>query len=83
MLRERVEAVLARAEHAYGDEEFVRLAALSLALLDRHRVDDKGRCRYCRSGRKWWRRRGRCVVVVCVAYYLEQPTGVVLSASQF
>ncbi len=51
VLRERVEETLARAEQLHSDEEFARLAALGLALLDRHKVDGKGRCRYCRSYR--------------------------------
>ncbi len=76
-------AVLSRAEHAHGDEECVRLAALGLALLDKHKVDGKGRRKWCRSGRGWWRRRGRrCTVLHVVSYYLEQPTNVILAATK-
>ncbi len=73
VLRERVEAILIRAEHAHGDEEFVRLAALGLALLDRHKVDDKGRCRCCRSYRGWRQRSRQCTVFPMLSFYLCQP----------
>ena len=63
LLLERLKEMEARAEQVHGDEECVRLVALGLALLNRHNVDRKVRCRWCRSGRGWWGRRGgRCVV---------------------
>ena len=74
VLRERLEATLTRVEQLHGDEEFVRLAAFALALLDRHKVDDKGRCRYCRSYGGWWQRRSRqCKVFPMLTLYLYQP----------
>lgn len=73
ILRERLKRVVATAEQERGDEWW-RLALLCLALLDRHRVDNKGRCRCCRTPRGWWRRRSqRCMVLSTVSFYLEQP----------
>lgn len=73
VLRERLNQMVATAKWAPG-EECVRLALLCLALLDRHTVDGKGRCRYCRTPREWWWRRScRCTVLPIVSLYLEQP----------
>lgn len=73
-LRERLEQTLAAADNA-SDDACARLALLlCLALLDRHTVDSKGRCRYCRTRREWWQRRSRrCTVLPMAALYLEQP----------
>jgi hypothetical protein len=78
VLRERLAHVLVRAERA-GDDDLRKLAALALALLERHAVDGKGRCRYCRPPfRGWWsRRRRRCLVVPMLSVYLEQPGTIV------
>ncbi|MGH3835778.1 MAG: hypothetical protein ACRDSF_08735 [Pseudonocardiaceae bacterium] len=73
VLRERLNQIVATAKRAPHDE-CVRLALLCLALLERHTVNDKGRCRYCRAPREWWRRRSRqCTVLPIVSLYLEQP----------
>jgi hypothetical protein len=73
VLRERLEQTVATAERA-PDEECVRLALLCLALLERHQVTDKGRCRYCRPSREWrWSRWCLCTVVSVMSFYLEQP----------
>jgi hypothetical protein len=73
MLRERLEQTVARADRA-SDDECARLALLCLALLERHQVTDKGRCRYCRPPHNWpWRRLCLCTVVQTVSFYLEQP----------
>lgn len=73
VLREKLEQIVATAERA-SHVECVRLALLCLALLDRHKVDGKGRCRYCRTPCEWWRRRScRCTVVPVVSMYLKQP----------
>ncbi|MGH3834630.1 MAG: hypothetical protein ACRDSF_02840 [Pseudonocardiaceae bacterium] len=45
VLRQRLQQIVATAKKA-PDEEYVRLALLCLALLDRHTVNAKGRCRY-------------------------------------
>lgn len=80
LLFERLEEMLARAEQAHGDEDCIRLAALGLALLERHKVDGKGRCRWCRSRRGWWERRARrCVVLPLVNWYLIQPREMVIA----
>lgn len=74
LLLERLKEMQVRAEQLHGDEDCIRLVALGLALLDRHKVDGKGRCRWCRSGRGWWGRRGhRCVVLPLVSWHLLQP----------
>lgn len=74
VLRERLARTLEHAENFEGHDDLVRLAALGLALLCRHAVDAKGRCRYCRAWRGWWRRRSRrCMVLPMVAFYMEQP----------
>lgn len=73
ILRERLEQTVATAERA-PDDECVRLALLCLALLERHQVTNKDRCRYCRPPRDWrWRRGYPCTVVSTVSFYLEQP----------
>ena len=80
VLRERLGGTLARVEQEHGDEECFRLAALALALLDRHKVDDKGRCRWCRSGHGWGRyfgRKQRCLVNAALSFYLKQRRDVV------
>lgn len=72
VLRERADEMLARAENV--DDDFARFAALAIALLDRHAVDAKGRCRYCRTYRRRWRRRPRrCLTLPVISWYLEQP----------
>jgi hypothetical protein len=73
VLRERLQQIVATAKRA-PDEESVRLALLCLALLERHKVNDKGRCRYCRTPREWWRRPScQCTVLPIVSLHLEQP----------
>lgn len=72
LLRERLKQMVgAQWEH---DEECGRLALLCLALLERHEVDAKGRCGYCRSYLGWWRRTQKCTVVPLMGYYLA-PKG--------
>lgn len=74
VLRTRLESVLARAEQTPDGEELARLAALAVALLERHRVNAKGQCPYCCSRRLWCRRRSRrCMVLPLVSWHLEQP----------
>jgi hypothetical protein len=54
--------------------ECARLALLCLALLERHKLNDKGRCQHCRTRRKWWYWRWQsCTVIPVVSLYLEQP----------
>ncbi|MGH3975819.1 MAG: hypothetical protein ACRDS9_21185, partial [Pseudonocardiaceae bacterium] len=58
VLRQRLQQIVAAAKRT-PHEEYVRLALLCLALLclallDRHTVNDKGRCRHCRTPREWW-----------------------------
>lgn len=73
VLRQRLQQMVVTAERA-SHEECARLALLCLALLDRHTVDGKGRCRYCRTPHEWWRKRScRCAVVPVVSMYLKQP----------
>ena len=73
ILRERLEQTVAMAELA-PHEECARLALLCLRLMTRHKVDDKGRCQYCRTPREWWRpRSSQCTVLPIVVLYLEQP----------
>jgi hypothetical protein len=73
MLREKLNQMFATAKRGPHDE-CMRLALLCLALLDRHTVDGKGRCRHCRTPREWWRRRlCRCTVLPIVSLHLEQP----------
>jgi len=77
VLRERLEEVAMAAGQAH-DEEYVRLALCCLALLERHKVDDKGRCRRCPHVAGWWRLGSRrCSVVPVVGFYLEQPSRMV------
>lgn len=80
VLRERLGETLARAEQVPGDDEFVRLTALALTLLDRHEVDGKGRCRvpWC-SRSRWvpWRKSRTCQVFVTVHFWMAQPLQVV------
>jgi hypothetical protein len=72
VLRERLEDISAAVERGH-DEDGVRLALCCLALLERHRVDGKGRCRHCcRSRRIFWRRGGRCTVIPLLGFYLVQ-----------
>lgn len=75
MLRERLAEMVAAAERAH-DENGIRLASCCVALLERHRVDDNGRCLHCcRLRVRWWQRPSRrCSVVPVMAYHLEQPT---------
>ena len=75
-----LEEIRARTEQAYTDEEQLRLVLLTLALMERHQVNDKGRCRYCRPERRWWRRQRRCLVLPLVAFYLQQPTRLLQNA---
>ena len=76
VLRERVEQIIT-AEWAH-DEDCARLAMFYLALLDRHKVNPKGRCRWCRPRGRWWKWRARrCAVLSLASYYLMQPRGVV------
>jgi hypothetical protein len=71
VLRERLEQMVAAAGRA-PDGECVRLALLCLALLERHKVNDKGRCRFCRTPRQLWPRRScRCMVLPMASLYLE------------
>lgn len=73
ILRERLTQTVTTAEPK-PDDECWRLALLCLALLNRHEVDNEGRCRYCRRPRGWWRIRSRqCTVLPIVSLYLEQP----------
>lgn len=73
VLRERLKQTVAAATRA-PDEEYARLALLCLALLERHTVNGKGQCRYCRAPHEWWWRRScRCMVVPVMGMYLEQP----------
>jgi hypothetical protein len=73
VLRERLKQTLAAANSA-SDDTCMRLILLCLALLDRHTVDGKGQCRYCRTRREWWRTRSRrCTVLPMAIFYLEQP----------
>jgi hypothetical protein len=73
VLRERLKQTVVTAKRE-RDEECVRLALLCLALLERHTVNGKGQCRYCRAPHGWWWRRScRCTVVPVVIMYLKQP----------
>ena len=69
VLRERLSQMVVTATRAPHDE-CLRLALLCLALLERHTVNDKGCCRYCRTPRTWQR---KCMVLPIVSLYLEQP----------
>lgn len=72
VLRDRADEILARAEHV--DDDFARLAALAVALLERHAVDARGQCQYCRTYRARWRRRSRrCLTLPVISWYLEEP----------
>lgn len=77
LLPERLEEALVRAQRPQADEEFDRLARLALALLDRHPVDRRGRCKCCRGQ---WRR--RCTVLPLIGWYLEQPNRIVAEMSE-
>jgi hypothetical protein len=71
VLRERLEEIAAAAEQAQ-DDDGVRLALCCVALLERHRVDEKGRCQYCWTRRGWWRTKARrCTVLLVVGF--ERP----------
>lgn len=73
LLRERLEQMVTRAERDLDDPCW-RLALLCLALLERHELDDRGRCRYCRRPGRWCRRASqRCTVLPVVSLYLDQP----------
>lgn len=73
LLLERLKEMQVRTEQVHMDEDCMRLVALVLALLNRHKVDGKGRCRCCRSRRGWWGRSGsRCVVLPLVSLHLLQ-----------
>ncbi|MGH3874290.1 MAG: hypothetical protein ACRDSR_22790 [Pseudonocardiaceae bacterium] len=73
VLRERLQQIVTTATRT-PDEDYARLALLCLALLDRHTVNGKGRCRYCRTPREWWWRRScRCTVLPIMSHYLKQP----------
>lgn len=79
VLRERIEQMAAAAEWAH-DDDALRLALCCLALLDRHRVDHKGRCRWCRVRRGWWQRaETKCVVVPVIGFHVEQQISVTVS----
>jgi uncharacterized paraquat-inducible protein A len=76
VLRERLERI-AEAADRVQNEDGVRVALCCVALLDRHRIDGKGRCRRCRRRRGWWRRERRCTVLPLLDFYLEQPSEMV------
>lgn len=73
-LRAQLEEILERAKNANGDEELVRLATLTVALLDQHRVNKRGRCQHCRAYRGWREKPSRkCTVLLAINLHLEQP----------
>ncbi|HEY2763164.1 MAG TPA: hypothetical protein VGJ13_04000 [Pseudonocardiaceae bacterium] len=74
VLRERLEQLRDRAHNIYADDDFIRLATLGLALLDRHHLDHRGRCPHCRAYRGRWRRRSRtCTVLHLITWHLQRP----------
>lgn len=80
VVRERLEQMAATAEQT-DDDAGLRLALCCLLLLDRHRVDDKGRCRWCRSRGRWWHRpRSKCSVVPVLWFSVQQPHDVLRAA---
>ncbi|MGH3906461.1 MAG: hypothetical protein ACRDTE_20115 [Pseudonocardiaceae bacterium] len=61
-------------------ELLARLAGTTLALLERHAMDGKGRCRVrgCSQTRWWWlRKRQTCQRFVTVQFWLGQPLEIV------
>ncbi len=85
VLRERLEQMAVAAERT-NNEDTMRLALCCLALLERHTVDDKGRCRWCRVRRGWsWlrfrQRLRRCTVVPLIGFYLEESRVVTITSS--
>jgi len=66
-------------EPAVLEEHTVRLLLVVLTLLGRHRVNKRGRCRFC--GRKWswrvWRPQPRCTVFRTVEHAMGQGLDVV------
>jgi hypothetical protein len=72
IVRERLTQDAASAADDEHDE-FLRLALLCLALLHRHEIDVKGRCRRCRTPGRWWPWSRRCTVLPMLSLYLDQP----------
>jgi len=73
-LRAQLDETLERAKEANDGEELVRLAALTAALLDQHKVNKRGQCQHCRAYRGWRERPSRkCAVLLAVNLHLEQP----------
>ena len=82
VLRDRLVEVVRQAECgnvAPSKDETLRLAGGALSLLDRHRVDGKGRCRRCRHSGRWacFGRKQRCLVNGVLSFYLKQRMEVV------
>ncbi|MGH3915830.1 MAG: hypothetical protein ACRDTC_20830 [Pseudonocardiaceae bacterium] len=88
LLRERLEKIyqqksatlLAGTLPDQNVEIFLRLAGATLALLEWHTIDGKGRCRVHRcTGWRWppWRRRRICPVFATVRFWMEQPLRIV------
>ncbi len=81
VLRERLEQMATAAEQTDDDAGW-RLAHCCLLLLDRHRIDGKGRCRRCRSRGRWWHRPTRqCSVVPILWFYMQQPRAMLRSST--
>jgi hypothetical protein len=59
-------------------DRYVRLVAGALALVQQHAIDDKGRCQFCTSRRRWHRVRARpCTVYTAFSTYLMPPDNLV------
>ena len=61
-------------------EHTARLLCFTAVLLEQHRVDKRGRCRFCgwsRRGRRFWHRRPQCTVCRALAFAMAQALDVV------
>lgn len=69
-----------RAEPELVEEQAVRLVAATVLLLQQHRLNNRGQCRFCGwTQRKWrmWRPRPRCTVFQTVDHTMSQGLEVV------
>ncbi|MGH3932441.1 MAG: hypothetical protein ACRDTF_20980 [Pseudonocardiaceae bacterium] len=83
LLQERLEKIYRQESTTLPDrngEILLRLTGATLALLEFHTIDDKGRCRVRRCAwARWvpWRTRRICPVFATVHFWMEQPLWIV------
>lgn len=86
LLRERLEKIYRQAQRQELEgllpdravEVLLRLAGATLALLEWHTINGKGKCRVRRCGRA----RRTCPVFATMHFWMEQPLGIVQKAGR-